>query len=295
LRIERGSVGRLFFRYSASPRRLLGLQSPTGVYAIARQAHDVTVGQPGLERILDSVRKIPIDTVRRIARACDDAADGSRVELAVTLHGAHRFTAADVRTGAETILRQTHTTRPVTEGPALRLAVNVRKRRALITVLLGPRRPQGDPQREGWSGPAAACVARLLDLGEEHSYIAMPNGQPGTVHLHTIAGAATLTANRGRLPVRDASVVAFLVASERTAGLESMLPQLAEAARAVVAGGVVALLVPAAAELGPQLQQAGLPLEPLGGVPFYVRRQRWGLFLLERVELIQLDEALSPS
>ena len=284
VRPERGAVGRVFFRYRASPRRLLELRCPTRLQAIAAQAHDVTVGRPGLERILRCLRQLPVESVQRIARACDPGVDGRRFHLEVSLRGNHRFETGELRAGAETLLRAELGLQPGSgSGSPMRLSLQVRRRRALVSVQLGPGRPGGDPRREGWPGPAASSVAQLLGLDDQDLLVAVPHmGRAGVWVGRGDGSGMALGADGLRLPVADEKVAAALVVP-RT-GEDGPDQQMAELARVVVPGGVVAMLAPPSPELGARLRRAGLPLEALASLPYHVNRKKWGLFLLERLE-----------
>ena len=283
VRLERGHVGRVFFRYRLSPRRLLELRCPTGLQAIAAQAHDVTVGGPGLERIVGCMRRLRIEEVQRIARACDRGIEEQRFELNVTLRGDHRFGADQVRAGAEGVLRSDFgLQRGGGEGSPLRLTLQVRRRRALVCVQLGPRRPGGDPRREGWPGPAASSVARLLDLEDRQVVVAIPHGGGGCIWVGRGDGSGlALRADGQRLPVGDEGAAAAMVVP-RTEAAE-LRSQLDELARVVPPGGVVAMLAPPSAQLGALISRLDLPLEGLAALPYHLHRRKWGLFLLERL------------
>ena len=284
VRPERGAVGRVFFRYRASPRRLLELRCPTRLQAIAAQAHDVTVGGPGLERVLRCLRQLPLESVQRIARACDPGVDGRRFHLEVSLRGNHRFETGELRAGAEALLRSELGLQPGTgSGSPMRLSLQVRRRRALVSVQLGPGRPGGDPRREGWPGPAASSVARLLDLDDRDLLVAVPHkGRAGAWVGRGDGSGLALGADGRRLPVADETAAAALVVPR--AGADGLEEQMAEPSRVVAPGGVVAMLAPPGPELGTRLRRSGLPLEALASLPYHVNRKKWGLFLLERLE-----------
>lgn len=289
LRIERGEVGRLYFRTEASPRRLLQLQCPTAIEAIAQQAHDVTVGQPGLQRILQVLGKLPVQTMRRLARACDDDIVPEHLQLRVTSSGAHRFSAEDVERGALPILQQQGFRLGLPS--ALRLAVRVQGKRVLAAVHLGPRRPMGDPQTEGWAGPAEHNIRRLLDLDANLVVGGIPAaaGHPPGFTLHQ-AGANTIlrtASTETELPLRTGALPVLLVVPGQ--GSEVTAVQLREAVRAVTSGGIVAVLVRQPELFAPLLRDLGLPLEVMASLPFYVRRRRCALFLLERLELLGIE------
>jgi hypothetical protein len=292
LRVERGEVGRLFFRTEASPRRLLELGCPTAIEALAAQAHDVTVGQPGLLRVLRCLRTLPIDAVQRLARACDSDIDLSRVELRVTMSGAHRFAVKDVEHGAQPILQEAglRTDRDASGTRPLRLTVRIRGKRVLATLQLGRRRPTGDPRREGWTGPAENSVRRLLDLDADLPVVSFP--APGvrsgfTVAASSMAGPGRFVAQSEQLPVASGSLPVLL--SVPRLEHNNIAQQLQEAVRAVSPGGVLGLLVRRGEVLVSLLRSLGLPLEVMATVPFYLRRRRYALFLLERLELLGIE------
>ncbi|MDA0335490.1 MAG: hypothetical protein O2782_10020, partial [bacterium] len=246
LRAERGEVGRLYFHTEASPRRLLELGCPTSVEAVAAQAHDVTVGQPGLQRVLRCLRGLPLDAVRRLAEACDRDIELTSVDLRVTMHGAHRFSTRDVEAGCLPILQEAGLQichGPTTSHP-LRLIIRIRGKRVLITLQLGPRRPSGDPQKEGWVGPAANSVRRLLDLDDNLPVAGAP--LPGS------AKGLTIERSGMRVPVKISAKADCLPISTGALPVLLLMPrlddddvgrQLLEAVRAVTPGGVLGLLV----------------------------------------------------
>ncbi|HCL28295.1 MAG TPA: hypothetical protein DIC52_07650 [Candidatus Latescibacteria bacterium] len=286
LRVERGEVGGLYFRTEASPRRLLALTCPTAVEAIAAQAHDVTVGQPGLQRILHCLRGLPVEAIRRLASACDPTVDVSIVDLRITLRGAHRFTATEIEAGARPILQSQgfHITGAGQHQPPLRLSIRVRKRRVLITVHLGERRPVGDPQREGWSGPALNSVCRVLDLDQDLPVATMPATRGRT----DLAIAATIVAaHSSRLPVTSGTLPVFLLVADLDGA--GIAEQLHEAVRIVTPGGILGLLVRRSEQFVALLRELELPLDVMATIPYYVRRRRCVLFLLERLNLVGIE------
>ena len=302
LRIERGEVGRLYFRTEASPPRLQQLQCPTAIEAIALQAHDVTVGQPGLQRILQVIGKLPVQTMRRLACACDDDIVPERLQLRVTSSGAHRFSAEDVERGALPILQRQGFELGVPKpesgpesrpGRALRMAVRVQGKRVLVAVHLGPRRPMGDPQTEGWAGPAEHSVRRLLDLDADLVVGGIPAapGRPLGFALHQ-AGAENIlrtASTEAELPLRTGALPVLLMVPGAASDVAAV--QLQEAVRAVTPGGIVAVLTRQPELFVPLLRDLGLPLEVMASLPYYVRRRRCALFLLERLELLGIELA----
>ena len=118
----------------------------------------------------------------------------------------------------------------------MRLTLQVRRRRALVSVQLGPRRPGGDPRREGWPGPAASSVARLLDLEERQVVVAIPHGGGGCIWVGRSDGSGVaLRADGRRLPLGDEGAAAALVVP-RTEAAE-LRSQMDELARVVSPGG----------------------------------------------------------
>jgi len=308
LRIERGEVGRLYFRTEASPKRLLELGCPTAIEAVAAQAHDVTVGQPGLQRVLRCLGGLPTESARRLAGACDAGVDLSRVELHVTINGAHRFGTSDVEAGAGEILREAgfQTYRPA-DRPAgglrpLRLTIRIRRKRVLVTMQLGARRPVGDPEREGWPGPAENAVRRLLDLDGDLPVAGSPapgvlrSTQSQATRIQGLTFAtpamtvpARLSALAAHLPMATGALPVLLLVPHLDSA--AVAQQLQEAVRVVTPGGVLGLLVRRSEVLVALLRRLGLPLEVMATVPFYLRRRRCALFLFERLELLGIESA----
>ena len=303
LRIERGEVGRLYFRTEASPRRLLELGCPTAIEAVVAQAHNVTVGQPGLQRVLRCLGGVPTEAVRRLGGACDADVDLSHVDLRVTMNGAHRFAVSDVEAGAVQILREAgfHTDRPAGGLRPLRLTLRIRGKRVLVTMQLGARRPMGDPESEGWPGPAENSIRRLLDLdadlpvagspapGESAPSKRLPGVQMLTLAAAAMEGPARFSARAAHLPLATGALPVLLLVPH----LEgvALAQQLQEAVRVVAPGGVLGLLVRRGDLLVALLRRLGLPLEVMATVPFYLRRRRCALFLFERLELLGIESA----
>ena len=69
----------------------------------------------------------------------------------------------------------------------------------------------------------------------------------------------------------------------------SAVDQLREAVRAVAPGGILGLLVRRSEQLAGLLHELELPLEVMATIPYYVRRRRCVLFLLERLELLSIE------
>ena len=189
-----------------------------------------------------------------------------------------------MRARAETLLRSELGLQPGSgSGSPLRLSLQVRRRRALVSVQLGPGRPGGDPRREGWPGPAASSVARLLDLDDQDLLVAVPHkGRAGAWVGRGDGSGLAVGADRLRLPVADETAAAALLVPG--AGAENLEEEMADPTRVVAPGGVVAMLTPPGPELGTRLRRSGLPLEALASLPYHVNRKKWGLFLLERLE-----------
>lgn len=284
VRIERGEVGRVFLHTEASPLRLLQLACPTRIDAIVGKAYDVTVGRPGLERILGCVGQLPTDTMRRLAAVCDRDTSVDCLQLRVSVRGNHRFAAAELEELSWKRLSSLGWRQPrPDDGTPVNLGIHVRRRRALMTMRLGPRRPDGDPTREGWSGPALACVARMLDLDDGPRVGATPSsaGSEG-LQLQVWPGQTELSirADPSNLPLMDGCLgLGLAVVTD-----SGQVSTLAEVIRSTSVGGIAAVLVPRADVFAARLRTLDLPLEVLATVPFHVRRRRWALFLLQRME-----------
>lgn len=288
VQVERGETGRILFQTDASPRRLLELRCPTAIDALAGRAFDVTVGPPGLQRILRCLADLPLAAMQRLARACDAEVDVDRADLYVSLQGAHRFRLDELRAAARDPLLR-HGLALSDEPGGLSLGLHVRRRRALVTLRLGARRPAGHPAHEGWPGPAQACVARLLDLEPGVLLVGAADRRRELSICDEAAGSlCRVRSHIERLPLANGELAVLLLAADPARASSA----LAEACRAVAPGGILAVVVPRAETLAAHLRAAGLPLEVMATIPFYQRRRRGALFLLERLELLGIETDL---
>lgn len=305
VRLEKGKrQGRVFFTHRRSPRQLLGLQTPLSVGGVLAQVQGITVGQPGLERLLEHLGRVDLRAAQRLLNACEPDADAASFQLSVTLQGAHRFTKSEVVQRFQTQLRS----RGLAPGQGrqlLRLQLQVEGGRALLGLQLGPNRADDCFGAGGIGGPLVSCIGRLLPAGgttllaigcsaDGIRSLAGEAGRGAVVGLsagwanETRDGWVAVAGDPTNLPIGEGGVGVVL-----DAGFASpYLPRLRELARGVAPGGVVAVL---AAQSGPvaALLAAAEGFAVLAALPINLKGRDQVLWMLERVEsgepLLQID------
>ncbi len=319
LREERGEVGRIFFRYEGSPRQLLELECAAGIATIVAQMHDVTVGKPGLARISQGIGSLPLPAVARLARLADEGTDVDGYQLRVHQRGSHRFeTSATEAAIVEALGAQGLS--PSHNG--LDLEFRLQKRRAQLKLCLRHASHAGAIEQRGMPAAMVASIVRILGL-EDTDDLLLIHGRPeAAAAAHRICGAQIACIRRAKpsssqrpapapnqpacagpepirpivvgaddhLPIQPGSMTAaILVAADDEATMPGLAAErLSQAVACVAEEGIIAALVPRADGFAARLPQWGLPVEVMGALPVYVRRRRWALFLLNRLDLLQL-------
>jgi hypothetical protein len=302
LREERGEVGRLFFDYEGSPRKLLELECATGIYSVVTQLHDVTVGAAGLERIRQRLKSLPLASMRRLAGVAGELRDATGYQLRVHQRGAHRFTASDV----EAAIRQVLAEQGLSAQPGgLDLELRLQKRRAQLKLTLRNSPRAGAIEAEGLPAAYVAAIVRMLGLDDSDDLLLIQGQAQAAIAAARVSGSQTVATSRQRSR-GDSAPVVVCADNQLSIGLATMtaaiiivgddhavIPgsgqvRLQQAVECVAEDGVIAALVPRSDSFAARLPQWGLPLEVIGAVPLYIRRKRWALFLLQRLPLLHL-------
>lgn len=100
LRVDRREKGRsqtkIFFTFERSPMQLLKLRSVQAVYALIAEIRGITVGAPGMARLVDQVGQSDLAAAQRLARSLDPNRDVSLCHVNATVQGHHRFKVSDL-------------------------------------------------------------------------------------------------------------------------------------------------------------------------------------------------------
>ncbi|MBI2505425.1 MAG: hypothetical protein HYW07_19615 [Candidatus Latescibacteria bacterium] len=296
LRVERGKrQGRVYFSHRRSPRLLLELRTPLNICGSLFQVQGVTVGRPGLDRLLGQFQKFDLQAAQRLLKSCEPAAEEDRFQLSVTMQGAHRFSRGDLVRQVRALLQQ----RGVNPGEGqglLRLHLQVEGQRALLGLQLGRSRARQCLEERGIGGPLASCLGRLLPAAGHEVLVAMGCSPAGVEELAGSGRRAQLIALDPRaagktghagwqvrglpdfLPLQEGCADLVLAAG---LGLPAH-PWLAELLRILHPGGVAALLA-AESRAMPAILQAFEGFAILAGLPINLKGRRHILWMMERL------------
>ncbi len=302
LREERGEVGRLFFEYEGSPLRLLELECASGVSSVVAQMHDITVGPAGLERIRQRLAKLPLASMRRLAGATAGLDKPDGYQLRLYQRGAHRFTATDTESAVRQVLSDQGLS---SSAGGLDLEFRLQKRRGQLKLALRHTSPSGAIEEDGLPPASVAAIVRILSLDASDDLLLIQGQVAAAQAASRVCGAQIVATARSRagsgrraaivcgddhLAIGPGTMTAAIVILGHDSDLipGTARARLAEAVTSVAEEGVIAALVPRAEGFAARLPEWGLPVEVMGALPLYVRRQRWALFLLQRLSLLHL-------
>jgi hypothetical protein len=324
VRVEHGKrYGRIFFKYTRSPRRLLSLRSTENCFALLAEIHGITVGPPGLEYLCEKIKKLDMRPAIRLGQACKTSINGDSFQLNTTLQGGHRFTGAQLARSIQRVLVDQHGLKPGNGKDVLQFHLQVTGKRALFSLRLPGVKPiDSSVERDGLGGSLAYCLAYILGIQQQDTVVNATCGKDGLERIrhfcrprllvgchhdknHLVAAREIgkdqakqellIASVQGDLPLADASVDCLLSSlSERSGGGVDgeWRRQLEEFARVLHPGGVVALLVARPREFVTVLQTAGGPFEIMAGLPIYLKARKYTIFLLERLAVVEPTEGL---
>ena len=294
VRLERGKrQGRVFFTHRRSPRLLLDLRTPLSVCGLLGQVRGITVGRPGLDRLLAQLARVDLEAAQRLLRACEPEARAGRFQLSVTLQGAHRFSKSQLARGFQAQLEQAGLKAGQGRG-LLRLQLHVEGGRALLGVQLGLNRADRCLEQGGIGGPLASCLGRLLPATGNEVLLALGCSRAGAAELAAAGQRGALIALGPQAGIGEqvwavrgdpqclppAAGSADLVLA---AGLGPPFhPWLAELTRVLHPGGVAALLAGESRPLAAVLGACG-EFALLAGLPIILKGRRHTLWMLERL------------
>ena len=301
---ERGKAyGRIFFGYQRSPLQLLELPAVHHVFALVGQVYGVTVGRPGLNRIVEQVEKWDLRPARRLVKACGGPA-GKRFQLAATVQGQHRFSRRDLDLAVGEALVRCHGLEPGRGRAALRLHVQVTGRRAFVGLRL-PAQDQaaGSGRTQLIGGALAYCLGRLLGIEPEDTGIVLHGAGdlgrywPARQIVYCGPKAVPLAPNwvrcRGdQMPLQQ-GCADWILGDGQGRGGDYWQGLLGECAR-LLAGGGVAVLVGPAAPGGAQSVEAGpWPFGIMAEIPIYLQGRSRSVLLLERLDETPPEQLLT--
>ena len=161
LRVDRRDKGRsqikIFFTYERSPLRLLDLRSVQALYALIADVQGVTVGKPGMLRLVGQVTKADLRSAQRLARVFDSQRSVGVCHVNATVQGHHRFGVSDLVFRVHKALGTEFGLTIGKPDQGLLLQLQVRGRRAVMGMRLRTSRPI---QHHA----AAFCIGRILGL-----------------------------------------------------------------------------------------------------------------------------------
>lgn len=297
VRLERGKrQGRVFFTHRRSPRLLMDLRTPLSLGGVLAQVQGITVGRPGLERLLDQLGKVDLPAAQRLLKSCEPEADECRFQLSVTMQGAQRFSTGEVAYQIKALL-EGRGLRPGEGTALLRLQLQVEGQRAVLGMQLGPNRARLCLEEGGAGGPLVSCLGHLLPATGREVLLAMGCSPSGLAELAASGGRGALIAvdpklrqgvGFGGLAVRGQP--AFLPLAEGSADLVMATqlqppyhPWLGEIARVLHPGGVAAVLAAESSALA-ALLQVSREFAIVTGLPINLKGRRFTLWMLERLE-----------
>ena len=316
VRVEHGKrYGRIFFRYTRSPRRLLDLRSTENCFALLAEIHGITVGAPGLDILRKKIKKLDLRPAIRMGQVCRPAINGGLFQLSTTLQGGHRFTGAELAGSIQKVLVDHHGLEPGNGKDVLQFHLQVMGKRALFSLRLPRLKPRDSSiERDGLGGSLVYCLAHILGIQQRDIVVNATCGRDGLERIgdfchprlmigfhpernHLVASGQVgaipdghmvlMAATQVDLPLADASVDCLL--SSLSTGLSAgvLERQLEEFFRVLHPGGVAALLVVRPREFSILLQRVGVPFEIMAGLPIYFKSCRYTIFLLERLDLVE--------
>lgn len=166
LRIDRegGRQGRLFFRYTRSPRRLLELRSVERVFALVAIIGKITVGRPGLVRLAERVLEADLAPAVTLHDILHGPKDEVRFNLDCTVGGDHRFSSSEVHQIVQTVLEAKYEVYPEEYQAPYRLHLQVLGRRAVFGLELAG--PTQEERRGEVPRSAAHCLGLMAKVAE---------------------------------------------------------------------------------------------------------------------------------
>ena len=321
VQVEHGKrYGRIFFQYTRSPQRLLGLRSAENCFALLAEIHGITVGLPGLEFLKAKVKKLDLRPAIRLGQVCRPAIHGAGFQLNTTLQGGHRFSGAQLASSIQKILVDHHGLEPGNGRDVLQFHLQVMGKRALFSLRLPLlKTPDSSVEKGALGGSLVYCLAHILGIQERDVVVNATCGIDGLERIADFCRPRLMigfqqskiplvasSAGRGELAVHESRIAGFLaqlpLADASVDCLLSSLPassspgflerQIGEFVRILHPGGVAALVVQRAGEFMLLLERTGVPFEIIAGLPIYFKARKYTVFLLERLDLVEPSNEL---
>lgn len=168
LKVIRGRrLSRVFFHYERSPRKLLELRTVDRVYALLANVSGITVGQPGLLKIAQTIGQVDLIPSAVLHDILYGVKDEVGFRLSCTTGKGHRFSASEVHHIVQTVLTMKYEVDDGVDRPYV-LHLRVEGNRALFGLQLVTQKEREANyliQVRGDLQPSVAhCLAKLLRL-----------------------------------------------------------------------------------------------------------------------------------
>ena len=321
VRMDRGRRhGRIFFHYVRSPGRLMDLRSVDNVYARLAEVGGITVGKPGLQRILERVARLDLAPATALHDVLHGPKDTRKFALTCTAGRDHRFSAGELYRTVRSALHPRYELVPEESEPPYSLHLQVTGSRALLGLQLSIRRMRTRDYRlagvpGGLEATVAYCMAFLARV-ESRDVCLDPMCGSGTILIETGLGLAprtlmggdvsgeALSAARenagasaqsvgltrwdaGRLPLKDATIDKLLCnlpfgKRTTTARHEGTGPLLKEFARVLRPGRTAVLLTEDKDGMRKALGERGAGFDLVQQTPVYLRGVNPSIYVLKR-------------
>ena len=174
VRVEKGRrIGRIFFRYTRSPQKLLALRGVENVFALLAEFGGVTVGQPGLLKVakqIGNVDLIPAAVLHDILHGLKEEAS---FQLSCTVGKGHRFAASELHQMVQAVLTLKYNLEPSRVDMPYQVQVQLRGKRGLVGLQLSGREQRKRAYRfvevDGDLPPSVAyCLGKLARVQKHH-------------------------------------------------------------------------------------------------------------------------------
>lgn len=303
LRIDRREKGRskskIFFTYERSPLRLLDLRSVQAIYALIADVRGVTVGKPGMLRLVEQITKADLRAAQRLAMVFDYQRSVGVCHVNATVQGHHRFGVSDLVFRAHKALEAEFGLTIGKPDQGLLLQLQVRGRSAVMGMRL---RTSQLIQHHA----TAFCIGRILGLepGDRILWLRRDTAEVAelvqTFGVKVYSGTADIRVSSGqiaghwflwdgeRVPVLEEECSHFL-GSCRTGKEPALVGELAR----ILPVGCVGLIEVERKEVMSALLAAHEALEIAAVLPLGHQGRQHHLYAIERVlteDLLQVQK-----
>lgn len=302
LRVDRREKGRsqvkIFFTYERSPLRLLYLRSVQAFYALVADVRGITVGKPGMLRLVKQITKADLGAAQRLAAVLDSQRSVDVCHVNATVQGHHRFGVGDLVFRVQKALGDEYGLAIGEPEQGLLLQLQVRGRSAVMGMRL---RTSQSTQHHA----TAFCIGRILGLQPEDRILWLRRDPAEVAELvqtfgvEVYSGTAYLRValrqvsghwflwDGEKVPVSEEECSHFLV-SCKTGKEHALVGELAR----VLPVGCIGLIEIERKEVMSALLAANEALEIAAVLPLGYRGRQHHLYVIERVpteDLLQVQ------